>query len=301
MVDLTQKNRKTIFPRAFVVGTPIHHSKSPKIYNFWLKQYNLQGEYLAQEVASEEFEVFLTSLQKRGFCGGNITLPYKQKAFHFVKHKDDVATMIGAVNTLWYEKNKLCATNSDAYGFSANLDDYVPDWGGEIALVLGAGGAARAILYALKKRRFERIFLINRTKQHAENLAEHFGKTVEIHDWHNVHEIFCQADLIVNTTSVGMKNPNSVGMEDPNAKKSDFFLCDFSKTKKTVLVTDIVYTPLITPFLKQAKAHGLKIVDGLGMLLHQAVPGFERWFGIRPQVTKALRAAILEDMGEQRG
>lgn len=293
MVDLIRESRKAIFPRAFVVGTPIHHSKSPKIHNFWLKQYNLQGEYLAQEVTSEEFRDFLTSLQKRGFCGGNITLPYKKEAFHFVKYKDDIATMIGAVNTLWYEENKLCGTNSDAYGFIANLDDYAPDWGGETALVFGAGGAARAILYALKKRRFERIFLINRTKQRAESLAEHFGKPVKVHDWHSIDEILYQADLIVNTTSTGMANPN--------VKKSTYFFCDFSKTKKTVLVTDIVYTPLITPFLQQAKAHGLRTVDGLGMLLHQAVPGFERWFGIRPKVTKALRAAILDDMDEERG
>ncbi|WP_019223056.1 shikimate dehydrogenase [Bartonella rattaustraliani] len=293
MVDLISKDKKVIFPRAFVVGTPIHHSKSPKIHNFWLKQYNLQGEYLAQEIVPEEFEDFLTSIQKRGFCGGNVTLPYKQEAFHFVKYKDDIATMIGAVNTLWYEEDKLCATNSDAYGFSANLDDFAPGWGGETALVFGAGGAARAILYALKKRGFKRIYLINRTKQHAENLAEHFGKLVEVHDWHKINEILYQADLIVNTTSVGMANLPT--------RKSDFFLCDFRKTKATVLVTDIVYTPLITPFLQQAKAHGLKTVDGLGMLLHQAVPGFERWFGIRPEVTKALRNTILEDMGEKRG
>ncbi|AGF75161.1 shikimate dehydrogenase [Bartonella vinsonii] len=292
MVDITVRCKKTI-PRAFVVGTPIYHSKSPKIHNFWLKHYNLQGEYLAQEVSSEEFRDFVTSIRKRGFCGGNVTLPYKQEAFHLAHHKDNVATMIGAVNTLWYEGNKLCATNSDAYGFSANLDDFIPDWGGETALVFGAGGAARAVLYALKRRGFERIFLLNRTKKRADDLAEYFGKPVEVYDWHRAGEILDQADLIVNTTSVGMANPHE--------KESNFFFCDFDKTKATALVTDIVYTPLRTPFLQQAKAHGLKIVDGLGMLLHQAVPGFERWFGIRPQVTKALRTEILKDMGEETG
>ncbi|WP_017196128.1 shikimate dehydrogenase [Bartonella birtlesii] len=292
MVNLTIKHEKIDFPRAFVVGIPIHHSKSPKIHNFWLKQYDLQGEYIAQEVRSEEFRDFFRSLKKRGFCGGNVTLPHKQEAFHLANYKDDVATMIGAVNTLWYEGDKLCATNSDAYGFSANLDDFAPDWIGETAVIFGAGGAARAVLYSLKKRGFERICLFNRTKRRAEDLAQHFGKTIEVCDWQNIHEILYQADLIVNTTSLGMINPHE--------KKNDSFFCDFYNAKTTALVTDIVYTPLVTPFLQQAKTHGLKTVDGLGMLLHQAVVGFERWFGIRPQVTKALRTAILEDMGEEK-
>ncbi|GAA4658258.1 shikimate dehydrogenase [Bartonella pachyuromydis] len=287
MVNYKEKS----YPRAFVVGSPINHSKSPKIHNFWLKQYNLQGEYLAQEVTSEKFRDFFTSIKKMGFCGGNITIPHKQEAFHLVEYKDDVATMIGAVNTLWYEGDKLCATNSDAYGFSANLDDFFPDWGGETALVFGAGGAARSVLYALKKRRFERIFLVNRTKGRAEDLAQHFGKPIEVHDWQNRDKILYQADLIVNTTSIGMINPHE--------KKINSFFCDFHKAKTTALVTDIVYTPLITPFLQQAKEHSLKTIDGLGMLLHQAVFGFERWFGIRPEVTKALRTAILQDMGEK--
>ncbi|MBX4335275.1 shikimate dehydrogenase [Bartonella raoultii] len=292
MVNPIIKHKKNIFPRAFVVGSPIHHSKSPKIHNFWLKQYDLEGEYIAQEITSEKFRDFFTSIKERGFCGGNITLPHKQEAFQLANYKDEVATMIGAVNTLWYEGNKLCATNTDAYGFSANLDDFMPDWVGETALVFGAGGAARAILYALKKRGFERIILLNRTKKRADNLAEHFGKPVEVHDWHYAGEILHKADLIVNTTSIGITNSYK--------EKSDSFFCDFSKAKTTALVTDIVYTPLITPFLQQAKMHGLRTVDGLGMLLHQAVFGFEQWFGRRPQVTKALRTTILEDMGEKR-
>ncbi len=212
MVNLTIKHEKIDFPRAFVVGIPIHHSKSPKIHNFWLKQYDLQGEYIAQEVRSEEFRDFFRSLKKRGFCGGNVTLPHKQEAFHLANYKDDVATMIGAVNTLWYEGDKLCATNSDAYGFSANLDDFAPDWIGETAVIFGAGGAARAVLYSLKKRGFERICLFNRTKRRAEDLAQHFGKTIEVCDWQNIHEILYQADLIVNTTSLGMINPHEKKM-----------------------------------------------------------------------------------------
>ncbi|PIT71100.1 shikimate dehydrogenase [Bartonella tribocorum] len=289
MVNL--KIEKTNYPRAFVVGFPIHHSKSPRIHNFWIKQYDLQGEYIAQEVTSEKFNHFIISLQKMGFCGGNVTLPHKQEAFRLADYKDERATMIGAANTLWYEGDKLCATNSDAYGFSANLDDFASDWGGETALVFGAGGAARAILYALKKRGFEQIYLVNRTKQRADNLAQHFGKNIKVYDWGKIHEILHQADLIVNTTSIGIKKEE---------EKSDSFFCDFHKAKKIALVTDIVYTPLITPFLQQAKACGLKTVDGFGMLLHQAVIGFERWFGIRPQVTKALRTAVLEDMSEEK-
>ncbi|MBB4075885.1 shikimate dehydrogenase [Bartonella fuyuanensis] len=291
MVDLITKEKKIKYPRAFVVGSPIHHSKSPRIHNFWLKQYGLQGEYLAQEVTFEEFRHFIGSLKEMGFCGGNVTLPYKQEALRLADYKDEISTMIGAANTLWYEGDKLCATNTDAYGFNANLDDFSPDWGGETALVFGAGGAARAILYALKKRGFEHIYLLNRTKERAENLAQHFGKNIKVYDWCKIHEILYQADLIVNTTSIGIKN-----LEE----KSDSFFWDFHKAKITALVTDIVYTPLITPFLQQAKACGLKTVDGLGMLLHQAVLGFERWFGIRPEVTEALRTAILEDMSEER-
>ncbi|WP_455477044.1 shikimate dehydrogenase [Bartonella sp. B41] len=291
MTNSTKEYRKMICRRAFVVGYPIKHSKSPEIHNFWLKHYNIQGEYIAQEITSEKFNDFFISIQKKGFCGGNVTLPYKQEAFRLATYKDEVSTKIGSVNTLWYEGNKLCATNSDAYGFMANLDDYYPNWAGGIALVFGAGGAARAVLYALKKRKFERIFLFNRTRQRANELAEHFGKPVEVYDWYDANNILFQADLIVNTTSIGMENFHD--------KKKISFL-NFNKTKETALVTDVVYTPLITPFLQQAKAHNLRIVDGFGMLLHQAVTGFERWFGIRPSVTKDLRTEVLKDMGENK-
>lgn len=292
MVDLTKNYKRETYPRAFVVGHPINHSKSPNIHNFWLKQYNLQGEYSAKDVTPEEFSHFFFSLKKRKFSGCNVTLPYKQEAFRLATHKDEIATIVGAVNTLWFEGQKLCATNSDAYGFGANLDEFVPGWVGEVALVFGAGGAARSVLYVLKKRGFKCIYLLNRTRKHADDLAEYFGKPIEVYDWHNADVLLCKADFIVNTTSVGMTNFND--------KKSKPFFCNFYNAKSTAVVTDVVYTPLITPFLQQAKAHGLKVVDGLGMLLHQAVPGFERWFGVRPLVTKALRSKILENMGEDR-
>ncbi|ABM45309.1 shikimate dehydrogenase [Bartonella bacilliformis Peru38] len=291
MVDLV--DHKKICSRVFVVGYPIHHSKSPKIHKFWLKYYGLQGESVSEEVTVREFSNFIASIKKGNFLGGNVTSPHKQEAFRLADYKDGIATAIGAANTLWIEGKKLLATNSDAYGFSANLDDFVPGWAGETALVFGAGGAARAIIYALKKRKFERIFLFNRTKKNADDLAEYFGKsTIKVYDWCSSCEKARQADLIVNTTSMDMINFSE-------RENGAFF--DFHKTKPTALVTDVVYTPLITPFLQQAKAHGLKTVNGLGMLLHQAVPGFEKWFGVRPSVTKELRAAILEDMGENRG
>ncbi|MFT4373191.1 shikimate dehydrogenase [Bartonella bacilliformis] len=290
MVDFTV-NHKKICSRAFVVGYPIHHSKSPKIHEFWLKYYGLHGEYVSEEVTVREFRNFIASI-KKNFLGGNVTSPHKQEAFRLADYKDGIATAIGSANTLWLEGKKLLATNSDAYGFNANLDDFVPGWAGETALVFGAGGTARAILYALKKRKFERIFLLNRTKKNADNLAEYFGKSIKVYDWYRFCEIACHADLIVNTASMDMINFSE--------EKNGFFF-DFHKAKPTALVTDVVYTPLITPFLQQAKAHNLKTVNGLGMLLHQAVPGFERWFGIRPSVTKELRTAILEDMGENRG
>ncbi len=206
MVNLTINCEKKEYPCAFIAGYPVHHSKSPKIHNFWLKQYDLQGEYLAKEVTTKEFSNFLMSSQKRGFCGGNVTLPHKQEAFRLATYKDEVATVIGAVNTLWFERQKLCATNTDAYGFSANLDEIAPDWVKQTALVFGAGGTARAILYILKKRGFERIFLLNRTRRRADDLAEYFGKSVEVYDWQNIDKILYQVDFIVNATSVGMTN-----------------------------------------------------------------------------------------------
>ncbi|MHC5306087.1 shikimate dehydrogenase [Bartonella sp. LJL80] len=277
-------------PRAFVTGYPVRHSRSPQIHRSWLQQYAISGQYDPIEVAPENFAGFIGSLAKDGFCGGNVTLPHKEEAFRLADQKDSVATMIGAANTLWFENGRLCASNTDAYGFAANLDDFAPGWAGGIALVLGAGGASRAVIYALKQRGFERICLLNRTRARADDLAMHFGQPVEAHDWQDVNKLVHAADLIVNTTSLGMENHM--------AEKSDTLFLNFDKAKSTALVTDIVYTPLITPVLQQARDSGLKIVDGIGMLLHQAVPGFERWFGVRPHVDEALRLKILRDMGE---
>lgn len=293
MANHTELNN--LMPKAFVTGYPVGHSRSPLIHRYWLDLYHKQGTYEPLEVAPQSFEDFIISLKaqnqsgQHGFCGGNVTLPHKEQAFAMADRKDTIASMIGAANTLWFEDNVLCATNTDVYGFCANLDEFAPDWAGGTALVLGAGGASRAILYALKMRGFERIILLNRTIERADELALYFGAPVEAYGLDIMGSLIHQADLIVNTTSLGMESHTS--------DKDMMPLFDFDKAKPSALVTDIVYTPLITPFLRQA--HGLKTVDGLGMLLHQAVPGFEKWFGIKPVVTKELRDIILSDLGER--
>ncbi|CAM1630592.1 C-terminal [Bartonella apis] len=283
------KNITTEIPHAFVTGYPVGHSLSPQIHRFWLKKYKLAGTYDAVEVKPENFEAFINSLQKKSFCGGNVTLPHKEEAFRLAEKKDQAATRIGAANTLWFENDTLCASNTDGYGFEANLDDFAPGWGGGVALVIGAGGAARAVIYTLEQRGFDCIYLVNRTKSRADKLAGYFGKPVKVRNWSEIDDLVPEVDFIVNTTSLGMKNNLIV-------KESKPFI-HLDRAKPSVLVTDIVYTPLMTPILLQAKANNLKYVDGIGMLLHQAVPGFERWFGIRPVVDNELRQEILGKMG----
>ncbi|MBO1038229.1 shikimate dehydrogenase [Brucella pituitosa] len=273
--------------KAFVTGFPIKHSRSPLIHGFWLKEHGIEGSYEAIEVAPENFVEFATSLEQSGFVGGNVTIPHKEVAFATVGSRDEAAEAIGAVNTLWLENGKLCGGNTDAYGFAANLDALAPDWdNADTALVLGAGGAGRAIVHALQTRGFSRIFIVNRTLSRAEELASHFGKGVSAHGWDAAQRLVKEAGLIVNTTSLGMSGHG----------EAEEFPLDLSEAQKSAVATDIVYIPLKTPFLAKAEAAGLKTVDGLGMLLHQAVPGFECWFGKRPQVTEALRNYILDDM-----
>ncbi|MBV2142033.1 shikimate dehydrogenase [Falsochrobactrum sp. TDYN1] len=273
--------------KAFVTGFPIKHSRSPLIHGFWLNEYGIEGSYEAIEVKPEDFTSFAGSFRDEGFAGGNVTLPHKEAAFAAAQSRDAAATAIGAVNTLWFENGRLCGGNTDAYGFAANLDASTPGWdNADTALVLGAGGAGRAIVHALQTRGFLRIAIVNRTLSRAEELAAHFGAGVSAHGWTDAPRLVRDAGLIVNTTSLGMSG---------HGEAEDFPL-DLNAAQKTTVTTDIVYVPLKTPFLAKAEKAGLKTVDGLGMLLHQAVPGFERWFGTRPQVTPALREHILADM-----
>ena len=275
--------------QAFVIGFPIKHSRSPLIHNYWLQRYGLSGSYKAIENSPENFPNFVQTLADQGLRGGNVTIPHKEMAFALCEKRDAAAEAIGAVNTLWIDaENHLNGGNTDAYGFAANLDAQLPDWdeGAKIALVLGAGGASRAVLYALLNRGFEKIIVVNRTVERAQALAAHFGSKVEAAGWDEAQDFVSSADLVVNTTSLGMSGHG----------EAQEFPLHLAQAKPTAIATDIVYIPLETPFLRQARQAGLRCVDGLGMLLHQAVPGFEHWFGVRPEVTDELRQIILDDI-----
>lgn len=271
--------------KAFVCGHPIAHSRSPKIHGFWLKQYGIDGSYTAIDVAPEAFGEFLKSLSADGFAGGNVTIPHKEAAFRLVDRRDAAAEAIGAVNTLWFEEGRLWGGNTDAHGFATNLDEHAPGWDKtRAALVLGAGGAACAVVHALKARGLRDIRIVNRTVERAAELADRFGEGVSAHPLAASGEFLPETGLLVNTTSLGMHGNAGLPV-DPSALPDG------------AIVTDIVYVPLETPLLAAARARGLKTVDGLGMLLHQAAPGFERWFGVKPAVSRELRDMIVSDLG----
>jgi len=274
--------------KAFVVGHPIAHSRSPLIHGYWLETLGLEGSYERIDVRPDAIEAFLRGLPRSGFAGGNVTLPHKQAALAVADRRDEAAELIGAANTLWLEEGRLCAGNTDAHGFAANLDDQAPQWRARrTALVLGAGGAARAILFALLQAGFSDVRVVNRTLSRARELADRFGSAVSAHGWEAADALAGDAGLVVNTTSLGMAASKGEGGE------SAF---DVSKLPDDAIVSDIVYVPLETPLLAAARARGLAVSDGLGMLLHQAAPGFERWFGVRPLVTPHLRARIVADL-----
>ena len=271
--------------KAFVCGHPIAHSRSPKIHGHWLKSYGIDGSYTAIDVAPWDFAAFLAGLSAAGLRGGNVTIPHKEAAFAAVQRRDEAGDQIGAVNTVWLEDGVLWGGNTDAYGFAANLDHLAPGWAsnGDVAVVLGAGGASRAIIHALKQRGFKDIRIVNRTVARAVELADQFGDGVSAHPQAATAELLSDASLLVNTTALGMHGNEGLP-------------ADPSTLPGRAIVTDIVYVPLETPLLAAARARGLKTVDGLGMLLHQAVPGFERWFGRRPEVTADLRALVVADL-----
>lgn len=270
--------------RAFVCGHPVAHSRSPLIHGYWLKELGIDGSYERVDIAPEDFASFLKRLAAEGWQGGNVTIPHKEKAFAMVERRDAAAEAIGAVNTLWFENGVLHGGNTDAYGFAANLDSHGKSWrDANTALVLGAGGAARAIVHALQEAGIAEIRIANRTVARATELADTFGGPASAHPWTAVTELIPSSELLINTTSMGMTGQPPLDI-------------DISRLPSKAVVTDIVYSPLETPLLKQARALGLHPVDGLGMLLHQAVPGFERWFGKRPVVSDALRAHIVADL-----
>ncbi len=270
--------------RACVVGWPLAHSRSPVIHRFWLNELGIDGDYVALPLEPPKAAAFFAAFADSGFVGGNVTIPHKQVACAACAELDAVARATGAVNTLWMEEGRLRGANTDAAGFLANLDECAPGWDdtGGNALVLGAGGGARAIAWGLLQRGM-RVTIANRTPAHAEALAAQIGADVETRRWEEIPARLRKADLLVNTTSLGLRGQPRLDI-------------DLSLMPSGGIVADIVYVPLKTSLLVQAEARGLTGIDGLGMLLHQAVPGFALWFGTRPKVSAALRAAVIADL-----
>lgn len=273
--------------RACVIGWPISHSLSPAIHGCWLNKYGITGEYVKKAVEPRDFEAFLKGLAENDFSGANITVPHKIEAFRLCSWRDAAAEAIGAVNTVWLDGDgALAGSNTDAFGFLANLDAEAAGWDAPgPAVVIGAGGAARAIVWALRRRGFEKIRIVNRTKLRAEELAAAFPPAMA-HGFDELADVLDGARIVVNTSTLGMKGAPPLE-------------ADLSGVARRGTICDIVYSPLETGLLREARRRGLKAVDGLGMLLHQAAPGFEAWFGVRPQVTAELRAAVLAAIADR--
>ena len=271
--------------RACVIGWPIAHSRSPIIHGYWLKTLGIEGAYTREPVTPDALAAFLSSLGERGFSGCNVTVPHKEAALALADERDAAARAIGAANTLWLENGRLMASNTDAYGFMTNLNVKAPKWARRDApvLILGAGGAARAIVYGFLEAGVPEVRVANRSHGRSEDLAQHFGRRVSVCDWDERNEVAKSAGVIVNTTTLGMNGVGDLGM-------------DFGGVGSDTVVSDIVYVPLATAFIAAAQRHGLTTVDGLGMLLHQAVPGFEKWFGVRPEVTDDLYDLVRADI-----
>ena len=277
--------------KAFVVGHPIVHSRSPMIHGHWLAEHGIPGSYERIDVAPGDFERFLRGFAEQGFAGGNVTLPHKEAAFRLVDQATDRAARLGAVNTLWIEDGRIHGDNTDVLGFAANLDQVLGE-GWELAaapaLVMGAGGAARAVAAALLDRGLLEVMIHNRTESRAEQLRTLDPTRVSVLSDRELPQALAEAGLVVNTTSLGMAGQPALAL-------------DLGRLRPDAVVADIVYVPLDTPLLAAARARGLRTVDGLGMLLHQAVPGFARWFGQIPQVTQDLRAPIEADIRAKAG
>lgn len=270
-------------PLAGVIGSPVAHSRSPRLHRHWLTTYGIQGHYIPMDVAAGDLEHVIRTLPKMGFVGVNVTIPHKEAVMNIADQITDRATLIGAANTLIFRPDgKIHADNTDGYGFITNLQQGAPDWDPTAgpAVVLGAGGAARAVVASLIEAGAPEILLTNRTRDRAERLREDFGQKIRVVDWVQAGNLFEGAGLVVNTTSLGM-----VGKPELRVPLDGL--------EAGTVVTDLIYAPLKTRLLKVAEESGCTVVDGLGMLLHQAVPGFERWFGQRPEVDNATRAAAL--------
>ena len=269
---------------ACVIGWPVKHSRSPLIHGYWIAQHKLDAVYRSEEIAPEAFAGFLSHLASRGYAGANITIPHKEAALA-MSEPDDRARAVGAANTLWYDNGRLHSTNTDVEGFTANLDACVSGWERRVgeAVVLGAGGSARAIVYGLIERGIGKIQVFNRTPERAEALQARFGPAIQPARASALPHLLSRAGLVVNTTSLGMAGQPPLAI-------------DLAPLPGHALVADLVYAPLETPLLAAARARGLATADGLGMLLYQAVRGFQLWFGVRPEVTSQLRALVETDL-----
>lgn len=281
---MTENNR---FIQAGVIGWPISHSLSPRLHGYWLKEHDINGVYEPLAIPPDSLRLFLLKLASQEFAGVNITVPHKEAAVAHMDTLDDNARRIGAVNTVVVQEGTLYGDNTDGFGFMENLKDGAPDWAANQGpvTVLGAGGAARAIVAALLEAGVGELRLVNRTRERADQLAKEIGGAITVIDWDKRTSALEEIGLLVNTTTLGMKDKDPLDLDLENLPAS-------------AVVTDIVYTPLITPLLTTARQLGNPVVDGLGMLLHQARPGFFFWFGVKPEVTDALRAFILEGLEE---
>jgi shikimate dehydrogenase len=266
------------------MGWPAKQSRSPKLHGYWIKRYNIDGDYRVAEIPPEEFPAFVQSLAKNGYVGGNVTMPHKDVAFA-LSEPDERARAVGAANTLWLDNGKLRATNTDVEGFIGALDVNAPGWdrSTDTAVVLGAGGASRAVICGLIERGLKTIHVVNRTAAKAAAARDRFGSAVHPATWNDVPRLLNGTKLLINACSLGMKG-------QPELK------IDLSPMAKDAVVADIVYVPLRTKLLEAAQQRGFKTSDGLDMLLHQAVRGFTLWFGKKPEVTKELREMLAADV-----
>jgi shikimate dehydrogenase len=268
---------------ACLIGWPAAHSRSPLIHHHWLRTLGIEGGYTIEAIPPEGFAEFVQHLSGHGFVGANVTLPHKERALA-LSVPDARARAVGAANTLWYDGSELRSTNTDIEGFVDNLDASASGWDATgDALVLGAGGSSRAVVFGLIERGIKRVHLANRTMERARALADQFGDSIQAIAWDTINEVLPRTGLLVNTTSLGMRGQPPLEL-------------DIGLLPSSAIVADLVYVPLETALLKAARERGLNTADGLGMLLHQAVRGFELWFGQRPEVTPELRALAEADL-----
>ncbi len=273
----------TKIPLAGVIGCPIAQSKSPQLHRHWLHQHGIAGHYIPMHVEPEDLADAIRMMPKMGFVGANVTIPHKEAVMDIADQVTDRAKVIGAANTLIFrEDGSILADNTDGYGFITNLHQGAPNWDPQSgpAVVLGAGGACRAVVASLLEAGVPEILLTNRTRERAEQLRSEFGDRIRVEDWIQAGNIIEEGALVVNTTSLGMTGKPRLRVP-------------LDGLRQDAVVTDLIYAPLKTELLSYAEEVGCTVVDGLGMLLHQAVPGFERWFGVRPEVDADTRAALL--------